>query len=86
MDYEGVLVQGIIDVFWLEEDRIVLLDYKTDRVQNTDELVQRYKTQLDLYAKALSNIFSVGKTEKMRTENLIYSFCFGQVIQLNKEA
>ena len=32
MDYEGVLVQGIIDVFWLENDKIVLLDYKTDRV------------------------------------------------------
>lgn len=85
MDYEGVLVQGIIDVFWLEEDKIILLDYKTDRVQTADELVQRYKTQLDLYARALSNIFSVGKITEMRTENLIYSFYFGQVIQLNKE-
>ena len=85
MEHEGVLVQGIIDVFWLEDDKIVLLDYKTDRVETADELVQRYQTQLDLYAKALSNIFSVGKTTKMQTENLIYSFCFGQVIPLNEE-
>jgi ATP-dependent helicase/nuclease subunit A len=85
MEHEGVLVQGIIDVFWLEDDKIVLLDYKTDRVETADELVQRYQTQLDLYAKALSNIFSVGKTMKMQTENLIYSFCFNDVIVLNKK-
>ena len=85
MDYEGVLVQGIIDVFWLEEDKIALLDYKTDRVQSADELEQRYKKQLDLYAEAISSVFSVGKPTKMHTENLIYSFCFGQVIPLNEE-
>ena len=37
MDHEGVLVQGIIDVFWLEEDKIVVLDYKTDKVQKAEE-------------------------------------------------
>ena len=46
---EEVLVQGIIDVFWEEEDGIVLLDYKTDRVDNAEELIRRYKKQLELY-------------------------------------
>ena len=53
---EEVLVQGIIDVFWEEEDGIVLLDYKTDRVDNAEELIRRYKKQLELYADALNRL------------------------------
>ena len=41
---EDVLIQGIIDVFWEEADGIVLLDYKTDHVDNAQELVRRYKS------------------------------------------
>lgn len=85
MDYEGVLLQGIIDVFWLEEDRIVLLDYKTDRVETADELVKRYQTQLDLYAQALCRIFSTKEHTLTSTENFIYSFRLNQVIKLNEE-
>ena len=81
MDYEGVLLQGIIDVFWLEEDRIVLLDYKTDRVQTEEELVQRYQKQLELYAQALCRIFSTKEHTIDSTENLIYSFCFNKEIE-----
>ena len=75
MDYEGVLLQGIIDVFWMEDDKIMLLDYKTDRVNNSQELVARYKKQLDLYADALSRLFGTG-------ESLIYSFCLKEVIEV----
>ena len=73
---EEVLVQGIIDVFWEEEDGIVLLDYKTDRVDNAEELIRRYKKQLELYADAL-NRFGAGKTVK---EILIYSFALAEEI------
>lgn len=79
MDYNGVLLQGIIDVFWLEDDRIVLLDYKTDSVSCIEELVDRYQRQLDLYAKALSRIITTKEGAK-KTENLIYSFKFGKTI------
>lgn len=82
MDYEGVLVQGIIDVFWLEQDHIVLLDYKTDRVNAAHELVDRYKTQLDLYANALGRIFSSDKKVIAADEKLIYSFRLQEVIKL----
>ncbi|MBQ2901386.1 MAG: helicase-exonuclease AddAB subunit AddA [Agathobacter sp.] len=85
MDYEGVLLQGIIDVFWLEEDQIVLLDYKTDRVQTEDELKQRYQKQLELYAEALCRIFSTKERKIDSTENLIYSFCFNKEIELKGE-
>ena len=80
MDYEGVLVQGIIDVFWLEEDKIVLLDYKTDRVNAAKELIDRYSTQLELYADALGRIFSTDGKSIQADERLIYSFCLQQTI------
>ena len=75
---EEVLIQGIIDVFWEEADGIVLLDYKTDRVDNAQELVRRYKKQLELYADALSR-FGDGKPVK---EILIYSFALAETIRL----
>lgn len=54
------LIQGIIDVFWLEPDGIVLLDYKTDRVQTAEQLKDRYAAQLHLYAEALERVFAAG--------------------------
>lgn len=80
MDYEGVLVQGIIDVFWLENDKIVLLDYKTDRVNAAKELIDRYSTQLKLYADALGRIFSTDGKSIQADERLIYSFRLQQTI------
>lgn len=80
MDYDGVLVQGIIDVFWLENDKIVLLDYKTDRVNAAKELIDRYSTQLKLYADALGRIFSTDGKSIQADERLIYSFRLQQTI------
>ena len=77
MDYEGALLQGIIDVFWLENNEVTVLDYKTDKVDNAEELIMRYKTQLDIYGDALTKIFSVEKSKK-----LIYSFCLQEVIEI----
>lgn len=72
---ETVLIQGIIDVYWEEDGELVVLDYKTDRVERGEELVLRYQTQLDYYGEALSKI--TGKTVK---EKLIYSFHFHKII------
>jgi ATP-dependent helicase/nuclease subunit A len=80
MQHEDVLVQGIIDVFWLEGDAIVLLDYKTDRVQKAEELVLRYKTQLELYADALARVFSNEQKKMTAEERLLYSFRLQEVI------
>lgn len=85
MDYEGVLVQGIIDVFWLENDKIVLLDYKTDRVNAAKELIDRYSTQLKLYADALGRIFSTDGKSIQADERLIYSFRLQQTIVTSRE-
>ena len=74
------LIQGIIDVFWIEKDGIVLLDYKTDRVQQTKELIDRYETQLKLYADALERVFGARKLKVK--EILIYSFSLEKLITL----
>ncbi len=51
-----MLVQGIIDLYFVEEDYIVLVDYKTDKVNeknSVDAICERYKIQLDFYKKAI---------------------------------
>ncbi|MCR5160901.1 MAG: UvrD-helicase domain-containing protein [Lachnospiraceae bacterium] len=70
-----ILVQGIVDA-WFEEDAgIILLDYKTDRVFNGEELVRKYHIQLESYERALSEL-----TGRKITEKYLYSFRLGEVI------
>ena len=76
---EKILVQGIIDSYFLEEDEIVLVDYKTDRVQRGEEplLIARYRSQLKDYARALQKM-----RKKKVKECLIYSFALDKAIQV----
>lgn len=78
-DEERVLIQGIIDAYFWEEDQIVLVDYKTDRVYPGEErkLVELYHTQLEDYAQALERM-----TGKKVKEKYIYSFTLNKVIML----
>ena len=73
---ETVLTQGIIDAFWREEDGIVLLDYKTDRVDAEEELLRRYRVQLLLYREALNRRFPDTPVKEV----LIYSLYLGRAI------
>lgn len=74
---ETILVQGVIDVYFEEEDGLVLADYKTDRVAQAQELRDRYHIQLEIYADALEQI-----TGKQVKQKLIYSFALGCEIPL----
>ncbi|MBO4410751.1 MAG: helicase-exonuclease AddAB subunit AddA [Lachnospiraceae bacterium] len=74
---ELVMIQGVIDLYLEEEDGIVVVDYKTDRVRDPEILVREYRVQLDLYEKALTMM--TGKTVK---EKWIYSFVLGKGILL----
>lgn len=73
---ELVLVQGIIDVYF-EEEELVVVDYKTDRVRNEEELSEKYQAQLGYYAKALEQL-----TGKKVKEKIIYSFQLKEEIQV----
>ena len=76
---ERVLVQGIIDAYFLENEEIVLVDYKTDFVRRGEEkkLVERYHTQLEDYAQALERM-----TGRRVKEKYIYSFALKKAILL----
>lgn len=74
---DPIIVQGIIDVFFIEDDEIVLLDYKTDNIKAPEELINRYKAQIDLYAKALEKAFN-----KKVKEKILYSFSLEKTVKL----
>jgi len=74
---ETVMVQGIIDAYFEEDGRIIITDYKTDRVKTADELINRYKAQLDYYAKAIRQL-----TEKEVAEEILYSVTLGEIINI----
>ena len=64
-----LLIQGIVDVFFFENEKLVILDYKTDRVRSFETLSARYALQLQLYGDALSKAY-----EKEVEGLYIYSF------------
>ena len=69
-----VLVQGISDCVFEESGELVVVDYKTDKVENENELLERYRQQLMFYKSAVS------KTLKKPVKQVVlYSF------YLNKE-
>lgn len=74
---EIILVQGIIDVYF-EEDDLIVLDYKTDKVKKPEELAEKYRAQLDYYARALEQL-----TAKKVKEKIIYSFTLQQEITVS---
>ncbi len=76
---ETMLIQGVIDAFFYEGEDIVLLDYKTDRVNNGQDLVDRYKEQLYYYQEALEQI-----TGHKVKERVIYSFRLNEVIKVEE--
>lgn len=63
---EKVLLQGVIDCFFIENDKIILIDYKTDFVNasNIDEVSQTHKIQFDIYQRAIEEIFDKKVSEK----------------------
>ncbi len=61
---ENFVVRGILDGYLLFEDHIILFDYKTDRYQDSTELIERYKGQLSLYEEGLTKGYGISKIDK----------------------
>ena len=55
-DGENLFLQGIIDTAFEEDGEWILVDYKTDRVKSGEDLIKRYKIQMDLYKEALQRL------------------------------
>ncbi len=76
-DENELLVQGIIDAYFIENGKIVLVDYKTDRVSSGKVLTERYRVQLDYYEKALARLSGLPVKEK-----IIYSSVLKKTVLL----
>ena len=76
---EKILVQGVIDCLWWEEDGWVLLDYKSDRVQagQIEEILQKYTGQINLYTRAVEKILKAPVKERY-----IYLFNLGKSVPI----
>ena len=72
---EKVLIQGIIDAYFEEDGQIVLVDYKTDAIKTTEELVKRYEIQVEYYKEALEKL-----TGKKVKESILYSFALNEAV------
>jgi ATP-dependent helicase/nuclease subunit A len=80
---EMVLIQGVIDCLFEDEQGLILLDYKTDAVRTPDiaQLAERYRVQLELYAKAVEQIW-----KKPVTQTYLFYFDGAHLIELKAKA
>ena len=77
MDERGTILQGVIDCAFLEDGAWVLVDYKTDRIVDEDAFIQRYREQIEWYARALETITGLPVKEKC-----LYSINLGKVFRI----
>ena len=79
---ESLMLRGIIDLYFEEDDEIVIVDYKTDYIteENKQEVIDRYKKQLDLYAEALTKL-----TGKKVKEKYLYLFNVDEAVKLEED-
>ena len=74
---DTILVNGIIDCYFVENGKVILLDYKSDRIYDEEELKERYRIQLQLYQTALERGLGLPVGEMF-----LYSFAMGRAISL----
>lgn len=76
---DTIMLRGIVDVYFEEDDEIVIIDYKTDYVteENKLEIINKYKKQVELYKEAITNL--IGKNVK---ETYLYLFGIDEAISI----
>ncbi len=76
---ETILLQGVIDCYFEEDGKIVLIDYKTDYIEqgSADKVKERYQTQLSYYSRALEKLTGLKVNERY-----IYLFSTGELVEV----
>ncbi|WP_455714019.1 helicase-exonuclease AddAB subunit AddA [Anaerosporobacter sp.] len=80
MSEEPILVQGIVDCFFEEDEKVIIVDYKTDHIpkEGGEEILRnRYKIQLDYYQRAIEQI-----TGKKVSQRILYSFALEKEVEV----
>ena len=72
-----VLIEGVVDCAFVENGKLVIVDFKTDRASSGSELAEKYKEQLSVYRRCLAEV--LGLTVK---QTIIYSFRLNECIEL----
>ncbi len=73
------IIQGIIDLYYINKNgNVILIDFKTDKIDKDEEYIKRYEKQLQIYRKALEKLLNK-KVEK----SYIYSFYLDKIIEVN---
>jgi len=76
---EQLVIQGIADCIFEEHGALVIVDYKTDRVATADELLERYRNQLDIYRHAVADALALPVRECV-----LYSFALGTTVTVDE--
>ncbi len=76
-DGEVIIIEGVADCAFVENGELVIIDFKTDRVQSGAELAEKYKEQLGVYRRCLAEV--IGLPVK---QTLIYSFKLGETVEI----
>ncbi len=77
LENEVIIVEGVVDCAFVEDGKLVIVDYKTDRAACAEELTEKYSSQLGIYRKCLSMVLNMPVKE-----TVIYSFRLGTEIIL----
>ena len=72
-----MMIQGIADCAFLEDGELVVVDYKTDRLDSEELFCEKYSSQVTLYKKALSLC-----TDYNVKQTLLYSFHLSKQIEV----
>ena len=75
---ERVTVQGVADCVLIKDDKLTIIDYKTDKIDDESKFIDKYYTQLKLYAMAMNNTYGYPVTDCF-----IYSFNLNRLIRLD---
>lgn len=74
---ETIVLQGVIDCFFEEKGQLVLVDYKTDYVEDLEAIEGKYQKQLELYGEALEKLTGMAVKEKF-----LYLFSSGNLVKI----
>ncbi len=77
-DGEVIIIEGVADCAFVENGELVIVDFKTDKAQSGEELAEKYKEQLGIYRRCLSEV--IGLPVK---ETIIYSFRLGETVKIS---
>ena len=76
-DDEVIIIEGVADCAFVENGELVIIDFKTDKVNSGAELAEKYKEQLAIYRRCLGEV--IGLPVK---QTLIYSFKLGETVEI----